>query len=83
MLDAINQELAAIFGRDLDDVRAEASYKDRMTAAGILIDKRQLLEGGPTARTEIVQTDARDKLAQQYDRIAEREPANDDTQYVN
>lgn len=54
---AIRDELEAIFNDpDLAEVRAEASYKDRMTAAAILIDKDQLLDGKPTQRIETVQT---------------------------
>lgn len=36
----------------LDDPRAFASYRDRVTGAAILIDKLQLLEGKPTERSE-------------------------------
>lgn len=48
---AINAELEAIFG-GVGVKRADASYKDQMTAAGILIDKLQLLTGGATGRVD-------------------------------
>jgi hypothetical protein len=47
---AINNELAAIFA-EMGKARADASYKDLTTAAGILIDKKLLLSGEPTANT--------------------------------
>ena len=54
--EAIRAELEAIFNdSDLGDVRSEASYKDRMTAAAILIDKQQLLDGKPTERIETIE----------------------------
>lgn len=47
LLEMINTELEAIFGV-LPNARSSAAYKDLMTGAGILIDKRQLLTGEPT-----------------------------------
>ena len=49
--DFVKSELNAIFG-DMPLVRADASYRDLATAAGILIDKLQLLENKPTERVE-------------------------------
>src|SRR3990167_1921785 len=49
--DFVRSELNAIFG-DMPIVRADASYRDLATAAGILIDKLQLLENKPTERVE-------------------------------
>lgn len=49
--DFVRSELSAIFG-DMPIVRPDASYKDLATAAGILIDKLQLLENKPTERVE-------------------------------
>ena len=45
--DMLANELAAIF-KAMPSVRSEASYRDLGTVAGILIDKKQLLEGKPT-----------------------------------
>lgn len=53
--EAIQDELAAIFG-ELPHARPDASYKDLATAAAILIDKLQLLEGKPTERTEQIRS---------------------------
>jgi len=47
----IIRELSCIFG-EMDDARKDASYRDLSTAAGILIDKIQLLTGGPTGRDD-------------------------------
>ncbi|MEN6544445.1 MAG: hypothetical protein ABFE07_00210 [Armatimonadia bacterium] len=56
---AIRQELAGLFPQ-MEGKRIEASYKDLATAAGILIDKLQLIEGKPTGRVEWVNKLARD-----------------------
>lgn len=49
--DFVRSELNSIFG-DMPIVRPDASYRDLATAAGILIDKLQLLENKPTERVE-------------------------------
>lgn len=51
---AIDSELADIFG-SLKDAREEASYKDLVVAAGIFIEKKQLLAGKPTERIATIQ----------------------------
>lgn len=51
--EAIRDELNAIFDA-ASNVREEASYRDLMVAAGIMVDKMQLLEGKPTERSEVV-----------------------------
>ena len=51
LLEAIRHELGAVFG-EMPNAREFASYKDLATAAGILIDKLQLLENKPTERVE-------------------------------
>lgn len=48
LVEWITTELKAIFGT-MNNVRDSASYKDLATAAGILIDKKQLLSGEPTS----------------------------------
>lgn len=67
--EAVESELQHIFAA-MNTVRAEASYKDLATAAGILVDKKQLLSGKPTAINEDRVSDARDRLAQRLDRLA-------------
>jgi hypothetical protein len=47
----ITLELGGIF-EDMPNARSEASYKDLATAAGILIDKLQLLNNEPTERND-------------------------------
>lgn len=47
----IRHELSAIFG-EMEDARQDADYRALATAAGILLDKLQLLEGKPTAINE-------------------------------
>ncbi len=51
---AINNELAEIFG-EMDAAREGASYKDLAVAAGIFIEKKQLIEGKPTERVATIQ----------------------------
>lgn len=68
---AIRAELAAIFAQ-MDEARADASYKDLTIAAGILIDKQQLIEGKPTQRIDAPVTHAREKLAHLVDQYASR-----------
>lgn len=78
---AVRDELSAIFA-DMESKREEASYRDLTIAAGVLIDKQQLLEGKPTAINEDRVSDSRSKLA---DLIAKQSPLRDadgDTQFV-
>jgi len=51
--DVIRAEVAAIF-REMPKARGEADYRTLATAAGILVDKLQLLRGEPTDRHKIV-----------------------------
>lgn len=51
LANAIREELTAIFG-ELPSARPDADYRALVTAAGILIDKLQLLSGAATERTE-------------------------------
>jgi|CXWK01.1.fsa_nt_gi transposase-like protein len=50
---AIQEELTAIFPA-MRERREDATYRELTTAAGILIDKLQLLTGKPTWRGEII-----------------------------
>lgn len=51
--EAIQKELADIFPA-MADKRQDATYRELATAAGILVDKIQLLTGQPTWRGEII-----------------------------
>src|SRR5690606_16049037 len=51
LIDLVKNELDASF-RAMPAVRGEASYRDLGTVAGILADKKQLLEGKATERIE-------------------------------
>ena len=58
--EAIREELAGIFPA-MAEKRQDATYRELATAAGILIDKDQLLSGQPTERQEINVTDHRER----------------------
>ena len=78
---AVRHELSAIFA-DMEAKRGEASYRDLTIAAGVLIDKQQLLEGKPTGIIEDRVSDSRAKLA---DQLARRTPVRDaggDTEFL-
>lgn len=47
--EAINEELTAIF-KEMKSARSSADYRELGTVAGILFDKKQLLEDKPTER---------------------------------
>jgi transposase-like protein len=47
----LEAEIIAIFN-ELPDARLDADYREMATAAGIFIDKLNLLRGGATARSE-------------------------------
>ena len=59
--EAIREELAGIFPA-MAERRQEATYRELATAAGILIDKDQLLSGQPTERQEVNVNDHRERL---------------------
>jgi hypothetical protein len=61
LLEAIQGELAAIFPA-MANRREDATYKELATAAGILVDKEQLLTGQPTERQEVNVTDHRERI---------------------
>lgn len=54
--DMLAIEIEAIFGA-MPSVRPDATYRDLGTVAGILIDKKQLLEGKATERKELTGKD--------------------------
>ena len=49
--DLIETEIRAALG-ELPNARPDASYRDIVTGIGILVDKKQLLDGGATSRDE-------------------------------
>lgn len=51
LLERLTNELYEVLSL-MPDKRAEAAYKDLVRAAGILVDKVQLLDGGATERVE-------------------------------
>ena len=51
LIGCIKAELSNVF-TEMGQAREDASYRDLTIAAGILIDKLQLLTGEPTERTE-------------------------------
>lgn len=69
--DFVRSELNAIFG-DMPIVRADASYKDLATAAGILIDKLQLLENKPTENVNLTVEDRASRIAGILDSARDR-----------
>jgi hypothetical protein len=70
LVQAIKDELIDLFP-DMANARQDASYRDMATAAGILIDKLQLLTGEPTERTEHTQS-AKSNVRSRVDSIAAR-----------
>lgn len=50
--DLLDAEIRAALG-EMPEARIEASYRDLGTVLGILIDKKQLLDGKPTDRLDV------------------------------
>lgn len=61
LVEAIRDELAAIFPA-LEGPRNNATYRELVTAVGILTDKLQLLTGQPTERQELNVNDQRERI---------------------
>lgn len=77
--DVIDDEIHAAF-KAMSQVREDASYRDLVIGAATLIDKKQLITGGATERTEAkVDYDAGDNLREailsSVSRIAETRAA--------
>ena len=53
-----------------------AQLQTLATAVAILIDKRRLEDGEATSRTDVVTTDARDRIARRIDELATRRDAH-------
>lgn len=82
LVSAIKKELADLFPA-MGDARDGASYKELATAAGILIDKLQLLEGKPTAINEERASDARNKLMDLVSRRAPEAGTTEGTEFIH
>lgn len=76
LIEALRAEIADALGA-APNARDDASYKDLITGAAILIDKLQLLTGKPTERTEHRITDEHRSqlLAGIAARLATHDPA--------
>lgn len=71
LVDIIRREIYQALD-EAPNARPEASYRDLITGAAILVDKLQLLTGEPTDRTEVHVNDARELLISRLDSIRER-----------
>lgn len=75
VIDWIKAEIAAIFD-EMPNARPDASFRDLGTVLGILLDKKQLLEGQPTERVEnvghLTVTERRERLASLFDAARDR-----------
>lgn len=74
LVDLIDDEIARAFDA-MNAVREDASYRDLVIGAATLIDKKQLLTGGATERTEAridhdISDDTRTAILSQLSRIA-------------
>lgn len=54
---------------EMGSARPSADYKELATAIGIMIDKMQLLDGEPTARTEVVHELSNEDRARRVDEL--------------
>ncbi len=80
----INEELDSIFAA-MATVRPEASYRDLGTVAGILFDKKQLLEGKPTEIVEdasLTDEDRATRIAALLERGRTRRTGQADSEFV-
>jgi hypothetical protein len=80
----INSELDAIFAA-MATVRPEATYRDLGTVAGILFDKKQLIEGKPTEIVDgtLLTDEARaDRIAAVLDGARTRRDRQADSEFV-
>ncbi len=68
MGESIDSHLEKIL-QEMDAKRGDASFKDLALTFGILFDKRQLLRGAPTHRTETIHSDLRDRPTEELERM--------------
>ncbi len=69
---AIDAQLVRVFEYIDDHTLAKMGGRDLMVALGILVDKRQLLRGEPTAITKFQDIRKMDELAEMFRKEAER-----------
>lgn len=81
-ISALRSEIAAAI-QQMGVARPDADYRALTVGVGILIDKLQLLEGGPTERHEHSINDARDRLAGRIAGLAARTGPADDSGRIN
>lgn len=79
--DIIRNEIYAALGA-APDARPEASYRDLITGAAILVDKLQLLQGKPTGIVEN-RDNPLDKLRSRLDSIVTAEGQRNDSVHIN
>lgn len=65
---AIDSQLEKIL-QEMDAKRGDANFKDLALTFGILFDKRQLLMGAPTHRTETIHSDLRERSTEELERL--------------
>lgn len=63
---------------EMGSARPSADYKELATAIGIMVDKMQLLDGEPTARTEVIHELSDDERAKRVDELLNRGRARRD-----
>lgn len=63
---------------EMPKARQDADYKELATSVGIMVDKMQLLDGEPTARTEIIHELSDDERAKRIDELLNRGRARRD-----
>lgn len=64
--------------KEMGQARADADYKELATSIGIMVDKMQLLDGEPTARTEVIHELSDDERAKRIDELLNRGRARRD-----
>jgi hypothetical protein len=63
-------------GHLLDTIDTSGSFQQWTVAVAVLIDKRRLEDGEATSRSDVVSTDARDRLASRLDELSARRDAH-------
>lgn len=64
--------------KEMGQARRDADYKELATSIGIMVDKMQLLDGEPTARTEVIHELSDDERIKRVDELLNRGRARRD-----
>lgn len=64
--------------KEMGQARKDADYKELATSIGIMVDKMQLLDGEPTARTEVIHELSDDERIKRVDELLNRGRARRD-----